>query len=74
MASRFLPANSHPPDVVDNPVEDTIDNYAVEVSEQPAPTMESGMQQGNYSEIPGWKPKPTPTPAPAENIVTESPL
>ncbi len=61
--SLLLPANSHPPDVVDNPADDLLADYAVQVTEAPMP-IQTGIKENNYSEIPGWKPSAPPSPAP----------
>ncbi len=60
--STILPATSHPPDVVDNPADDELGDYAVQVTEAPK-VIQAGIPDDNYSEIPGWKPSGTPAPA-----------
>lgn len=70
-APIFLPANVHSPDVVDNPTDDLISDYTVD-SANAHMIIQSGIPEGDYSEVPGWKPPVKKKKAKAADSSTET--
>lgn len=64
-APILLPRSYHAPDVIDDPADSALDEFAIQVGESLAPAVntEITIPEDNFSEIPGWKPKPKSTPA-----------
>jgi hypothetical protein len=53
--SFLFPAKSRAPEVVENPADDIISDFAIE-SMQTGTITQGGISEDNFSEIPGWKP------------------
>jgi hypothetical protein len=57
----LLPPGQHPPDVVENPIDDALADFSIDAAAAPL-AVQVGIPEDDYSEIPGWKPKSTPKP------------
>jgi endonuclease YncB( thermonuclease family) len=53
--SYLFPAKSKAPDVVDNPVDDIVSDFAVDALSG-STIVQGGVPEDDFSEIPGWKP------------------